>query len=131
MPKFSTIIAAPNNKGYDIPPDISVQMKTPLEDWELQYAALAHAISTREHRYVEVSEPLAYYFAAIRGTVTDVIHPYLKRANEVFRGCDIKSKSAVEFEYNNRANGNRGTIKFNNNEIDIIDFVNAMRFDSV
>jgi hypothetical protein len=129
MSKFSTIIA--NTNGYEINPQgIKASFKTPLELWESEYAAMAHGISTNA-KNLQCTEPLAYYFAAIKGMITDASHPIVKRSNQVFWGCDIYSKSAIEFDYVNRKNGNRGTIKYNNNEINLIEFVNSIRHDSV
>lgn len=132
MSKFSTIVVNVKGTEYKILPEgITANYQTPLTKWEAEYAALAHGISNGI-RYIETKEPLSYYFAFIRGTITDTFHPYIKRANQVFANCEIKSKSAVEFEFSSRKDGNiRGVIKFSNNEVDIISFLNNVRVDSV
>ena len=132
MSKFSTIVVNVKGNEYKILPEgIIANYKTPLTKWEAEYAALAHGIS-KGIRYIGTKEPLAYYFAAIRGTITDTFHPYIKRANKVFSDCEIKSRSAVEFEFSSKKDGNiRGIIKFSNNEVDIISFLNSVRVDSI
>ena len=107
--------------GYSIDNVTSVRFKTPTQVWEAELAAIAHSIALGV-KNIECSNPVAFHMVRIRGLMTEATHPYTVRSNEVLKKCDIYSKDPLSVDYIYRANGNRGTIKFKNNEVDIDSF---------
>jgi hypothetical protein len=107
-------------QGYDIPSKgIHARFKTEAKEWESELAAITHAIATGVGGEIISTEPVAFHSVRIRGLMTEATHPYVIRANEVLKTCDIISCGVDCVEYSYRPKGFRGKIKYENYEKDI------------